>query len=137
MTTWLTRSVLLLLLALAAPALPAAAADTLYDRLGGQPAGVERARSAEGHQGVVGGVVAALDQDDPNGARHVRGDDDDDPLRGLERSHPEPLAQALSRIASFDQNPAKPMPATPTPVIARVPMTITQKVIGISRRSAP
>ncbi len=49
----------------------------------------------------------------------------------------EPLAQALSRIASFDQKPAKPMPAMPTPVIASVPAIITQKVIGIWRRSAP
>ena len=49
----------------------------------------------------------------------------------------EPLAHALSRIASFDQKPAKPMPrptSTPTPVIASVPITITQKVIGISFR---
>lgn len=37
----LTRGILLLLLVLAAPALPAVAADTLYDRLGGQP-GVAR-----------------------------------------------------------------------------------------------
>ena len=37
----------------------------------------------------------------------------------------DPLAQALSRIASFDQKPAKPMPpqtSTPTPVIASVPI---------------
>ena len=50
----------------------------------------------------------------------------------------DPLAQALSRIASFDQKPAKPTAARrPTPVIASVPTTITQKVIGISFRSAP
>ena len=50
-----------------------------------------------------------------------------------------PLAHALSRIASFDQKPAKPIPpaaSTPTPVIASVPITITEKVIGISFRSA-
>ena len=43
-----------------------------------------------------------------------------------------PLAQALSSIASFDQKPAKPIGPNPTPVIARVPATITQKVNGIS-----
>ena len=51
-----------------------------------------------------------------------------------------PLAQALERIASFDQKPAKPKPppaSRPTPVIASVPITMTQKVIGIFFRSAP
>ena len=50
----------------------------------------------------------------------------------------DPDAQALSRIASLDQKPAKPAtPMIPTPVIASVPMTITQKVIGISFRRPP
>ena len=46
-------------------------------------------------------------------------------------------------IASFEKKPAKPKlgsPATwmmPTPVMAKVPISIAQKVAGISRRSAP
>jgi hypothetical protein len=53
-----------------------------------------------------------------------------------------PLTHADWMIESFDQKPAKPSPpipvtSTPTPVMASVPITITQKVIGISFRSAP
>ncbi len=42
-------------------------------------------------------------------------------------------------IASFDRNPAKPIEVSgmPTPVIARVPIIIAQKVRGICLRKAP
>ena len=42
------------------------------------------------------------------------------------------------RVLRPEAREAKPPPASmPTPVIASVPITITQKVIGISFRSAP
>ena len=42
-------------------------------------------------------------------------------------------------IASFDRKPAKPIwvSGMPTPVIASVPITIAQNVLGILWRSPP
>ena len=42
-------------------------------------------------------------------------------------------------IASFDRKPAKPIwvSGMPTPVIAKVPIIIAQKVSGIFLRKAP